>query len=533
MAIFEIKNLTFTYPMMSAPALENINLTIQPGDFVLITGPSGSGKSTLLSHLKPAVTPHGRRQGQIFFDGQELETLPYTRQSRQIGYVFQDPSRQIVSDKVWREMAFGPENLGMDRDKMARLIAESANFFGIEDWFERDISTLSGGQKQLLNLAAVMVCQPQVLVLDEPTSQLDPIAASEFLNALSRLNSETGTTVIMTEQRTEQVFALADRVIFMQDGKIAAQCTPGETGREKIIPTEFLPTPTAVFRMLEQSGRAPVTVKQGRNWLKDFADKNSFSSTCLPEKQHFTNQTAAIEAKNLFFRYGKNGKDILSDCSISIPKGCILSVIGGNGSGKSTLLKVLAGASKAYYGKIKLDDKSRCALLPQEASLLFSFDSVMQELQDMTDDETAIDQAVRLCRIDRLTDRNPYDLSAGQRQRTALAKVMLCGADILLLDEVTAGMDGIFKKELGGILRRLTAMGKTIVLVSHDIEFCAEHSDLVAMMFNGQLTKGYSPREFFSANNFYTTAAARMTRGILHGVVSVKDVTDLCKENLV
>ena len=532
MAIFEIKNLTFTYPMAAVPALKNINLTIQPGDFILITGPSGSGKSTLLSHLKPAVTPNGQRQGQIFFDGQELEKIHFSQQSRQIGYVFQDPSRQIVSDKVWREMAFGPENLGMDRDKMARLIAESANFFGIEDWFERDISTLSGGQKQLLNLAAVMVCQPQVLILDEPTSQLDPVAASEFLNALARLNSETGTTVIMTEQRTEQVFALADKVIFMQSGQITALCDPSETGREKSIPTEFLPTPAAVFRLLERSGQAPVTVKQGRSWLKDYTDKNKLPSARLPEKQYFAQQFAAIEAKSLFFRYEKNGKDILSDCSIRIPKGCILSVIGGNGSGKSTLLKVLSGVSKAYYGKIKLDDNSRCALLPQEASLLFSFDSVMQELQDMTGDEAAIDQAVRLCHIEKLTDRNPYDLSAGQRQRTALAKIILSGADILLLDEVTAGMDGIFKKKLGDIFRRLTAMGKTIVLVSHDIEFCAEHSDLVAMMFNGQLTKRYSPQKFFSANNFYTTAAARMTRGILEGVVSVKDVTELCKKNM-
>lgn len=532
MAIFEIKNLTFTYPMAAAPALKNINLSIQPGDFILIAGPSGSGKSTLLSHLKPAVTPHGQRQGQIFFNGQELGKISYAQQSRQIGYVFQDPARQIVSDKVWREMAFAPENLGMDRDKMSRLIAESANFFGIEGWFDRDISTLSGGQKQLLNLAAVMVCQPQVLVLDEPTSQLDPVAAAEFLNALSRLNSETGTTIIMTEQRTEQIFAMADKVVFMQEGQITALCAPGESGLEKSIPTEFLPTPAAVFRLLRQSGRAPVTVKQGRTWLADLKEKNKFAVTGLAERQPAFSKIMAIEANSLFFRYEKDFRDILADCSIKVPKGCVLSVIGGNGSGKSTLLKVLSGTSKAYYGKVKLNDSSRCALLPQEASLLFSFDSVIQELQDMTDDKNAISQTAQLCRIDKLAGRNPYDLSAGQRQRTALAKVILSGADILLLDEVTAGMDGVFKKELGEIFRRLTSEGKTIILVSHDIEFCAEHSDLVAMMFNGQLTKRYSPQAFFSSNNFYTTAAARMAKGILDGVVSVKDVTELCKRNL-
>lgn len=199
---------------------------------MLLCGKSGCGKTTLLRQLKPAVTPHGSRSGRVTLDGTPVEQLSFRDQSTRIGYVMQDPDSQIVTDQVWHELAFGLENLGLDQQTIRLRVAEMAQFFGLQALFHRKVESLSGGQKQLVNLAAVMVMQPDVLVLDEPTSQLDPVSASEFFQVIGRINRELGVTVLLSEHRLEGLYAAVDRVIMLDRGRVVASGTPEETARQ-------------------------------------------------------------------------------------------------------------------------------------------------------------------------------------------------------------------------------------------------------------------------------------------------------------
>ena len=226
MAFINFKDFHFTYPLAKRPALKQLNLTIEQGEFVVFCGVSGCGKTTLLKQLKQDLAPHGERSGRIFLNGQALDTLTERERAEKIGYVLQNPENQLVTDKVWHELAFGLENLGVEPSTIRRRVAEMANFFGIQGLFHHDTMHLSGGQKQLLNLASVMVMQPEVLILDEPTSQLDPIAATEFIQTLQKLNKELGLTILLVEHRLEEVYPLADRVVMLEQGKIIANGTP-------------------------------------------------------------------------------------------------------------------------------------------------------------------------------------------------------------------------------------------------------------------------------------------------------------------
>lgn len=527
MELLDVKNLTFSYPGCKDRALDGVSLTVKKGEFILLCGKSGSGKTTLLSHLKPAMSPHGVKTGVIYYDGVDISTLSEEMQARKIGYVMQNPNRQTVTDKVWHEIAFGPENLGTEPGLMHRQVADISYFFGIDKWFDRDINTLSGGQKQLVNLAAVMAMSPDLLLLDEPTSQLDPIAAEEFMNAIYRINSELGTTVILSEHRIDNVYKYADRVIFMDGGKILCDCPSTEfVSRADGDKTDFLPVPSKIYLSCGGAGNVPITVKDGRLWLEKSLKSRIKYKTEIKKPSEY----AAI-IKNISFRYSKSSDDILKSCTFSIPSGCIFSIVGGNGQGKSTLLKVISGIHKRYEGKIDLGNH-RAVYLPQEAVLLFSKDTVEDELKQMSDSRRDISRIAKLCHIENLYRKHPYDISAGQQQCVALAKILLVeGADILLLDEVTKGIDPIFKKNFARILKNLCAAGKTIVLVSHDLEFCAEYSDYVGMFFDKTVSGIDSPQAFFSQNNFYTTSAARISRNIIDGAVTAKEIINICKTN--
>ena len=528
MEIFNIKNLNFSYPGTDKYALKNINLHVKSGEVLIICGKSGCGKTTLLSLLKPCQAPYGEKSGEILFTGKDISSLSPRRQSAKIGYVMQKPDRQIVTDKVWHELAFGCENLGLPPETIRRRVAETANFLGIDRWFDKTTAQLSGGQKQLLNLASVMTMQPEVLILDEPTSALDPIAAADFLNSLWRINSELGTTVIIAEHRTENIFEKADRTAFMDKGEIVAI---GET-REilKTIKNEFeyfLPTPARVSRKLSGE-KCLLTVKEGRNLIMPYKSERQTADDKALIKHRDKNEYA-VTVKNAYFRYSKNGEDILKDCNFSLEKGKICAVIGGNGSGKSTFLKAIAGINKIYSGKIRTDNVNPL-YLPQNAELLFGKDTVYEELSEMCSDKEKIQSVSTLCNIESLFEQNPYDLSAGQGQCVAIAKILLKNGDLLLLDEVTKGMDPIFKKQFGNILKSLVCQGKTVILVSHDLEFCAEFRDLTAMFFNGGVVVKEEPKNFFADNNFYTTSRARMAKGILPGAVTPEEIIKLCTE---
>ena len=548
MAHFQIENLSFSYPTVKGrESLHNVNLTIQKGEYVVLCGKSGSGKTTLLRHLKSVLVPHGKRFGKILFNGVPLEEVSQRDQSAKIGYVMQNPDEQIVTDKVWHELAFGLESLGCDQKMMRARVAEMACYFGIQDWFHRDVCNLSGGQKQLLNLASIMAMQPEVLILDEPTSQLDPIAASDFLNTVRKINVELGTTVVITEHRLEDIFPYADRAIVMDGGKVIADDTPRNIGKllweQKNDMFAAMPTPVRVFYGAEGEGDCPLTVREGRKWLSgQFPEKPKIKS--LPEKSlNEKIDTPALSLKELWFRYEKDSPDVLRGVTAEVPMGSLYAVVGGNGAGKSTMLKAICGICKPYRGRVKVLGKpvekykgaelfGGClAMLPQDPKSLFVKQTVREDLGEMTKDTAKIAGIAAVCEIEDLLDSHPYDLSGGEQQRSALAKVLLTEPKVLLLDEPTKGIDSFFKEKLAEILCKLKGQGITIVMVSHDVEFCAKFADTVSMFFDGQLLTTDTPRRFFGANSFYTTAAGRMSRHMFNMAVTAEDVAALCRQN--
>ena len=546
MAHFEIRDLTFSYPAASGPSLDGVSLNIARGEYVVLCGKSGSGKTTLLRHLKSVLTPYGRRSGSICFGGAPLEQVSARDQAAKIGYVMQNPDDQIVTDKVWHELAFGLESLGCDPAAMRARVAEMACYFGIQDWFHRDVADLSGGQKQLLNLASIMAMQPEVLILDEPTSQLDPIAASDFLNTVRKINIELGTTVIITEHRMEDIFPYADRAIVMDHGRIIADDTPRNIGRalweQKNDMFAAMPTPVRVFYGAGGAGECPLTVREGRSWLsRVFAEEPKCMS--LPEAPLKEPQAVALSLKELWFRYEKDTPDVLRGVSARIPAGSLCAIVGGNGAGKSTTLKAIAGICRPYRGKVKLFGKpiekyksselfDHClSMLPQDPKSLFVKKTVWEDLEEMTQDQALIAEIAATCEVADLLDAHPYDLSGGEQQRAALAKVLLTSPRLLLLDEPTKGIDSFFKEKLARILCKLKEQGITIIMVSHDVEFCARYADLVSMFFDGQLLTTDTPRRFFGGNSFYTTAANRMSRHVFTQAVTAEDVTELYRRN--
>ena len=547
MAHFEIKDLSFSYPTVKGKkSLDGVNLSIEKGEYIVLCGKSGSGKTTLLRQLKSVLAPHGKKTGEVLFNSTPIEKVSVRDQSAKIGYVMQNPDDQIVTDKVWHELAFGLESLGCDQKTMRSRVAEMACYFGIQDWFHREVANLSGGQKQLLNLASIMAMQPEVLVLDEPTSQLDPIAASDFLNTVRKINTELGTTVIITEHRLEDIFPYADRAVVMDGGKIIADDTPRNIGKllheQKNDMFAAMPTPVRVFYGSNGLGDCPLTVREGRTWLsKTYLESNV---TALPVKELDDEvNSPALSLKELWFRYEKDSPDVLRGVSAEVPKGSLYTIVGGNGAGKSTTLKAVCGIYKPYRGKVKVFGKAvekykaselfgGClAMLPQDPKSLFVKKTVWEDLAEMTKDEKRIAEVAAVCEIESLLNSHPYDLSGGEQQRAALAKVLLTEPRLLLLDEPTKGIDSFFKEKLAAILDKLKAQGITIVMVSHDVEFCAKYADMVSMFFDGQILTTDTPRRFFGNNSFYTTAANRMSRHVFSMAVTAEDVVELCRQN--
>ena len=536
MGSLNIEHFSFAYPGQANAALRDVSLTVERGEFLVLCGPSGCGKSTLLRQLKPAIAPHGEKTGRILLEGQTLESLSQADSSRRIGFVQQNVDNQLVTDKVWHELAFGLESLGYETPVIRRRVAEMASFFGIEDWFYRDVSSLSGGQKQMVNLASVMVMQPDLLILDEPTSQLDPIAASEFLSILGKINRELGTTVLLCEHRLEEAFALCSRAAVLDRGGLLCVGKPAEIGAvlRNSGHEMFLAMPAAmrVWGAVGTGEQCPVSVSEGRNWLEGFAKIHPLHPlppervNCGCERQDgAAGGPVSIAGRELWFRYAPDAPDVVRGLSLCVRQGEFLALLGGNGTGKSTTLKLLAGALRPVRGK--LERHGRAALLPQDPQTLLSKKTVREELLEAGKADLAAELAAR-CGLTELLDRHPYDLSGGEQQRLALAKVLLTEPDILLLDEPTKGLDAASKETVAAILRQTRARGVTIVLVSHDIEFCAKHASRCALLFDGAIVAEDRPRAFFAGSSFYTTAANRMARGLLPEAVTVEDLIVCC-----
>lgn len=526
----KIKNLIFSYPNSEKTALNDINLTINQGEFVTICGKSGCGKSTLLRHLKPILTPHGKTSGEIYFDGKSIYDLSDREQTENIGFVMQNPDNQIVTDKVWHELVFGLESLGINSAEIRSKAAEMASFFGIQNWFYENVANLSGGQKQILNLASVMVMNPTLLLLDEPSSQLDPISAHDFFTMLERINTELGVTIILSEHNLSEVFPLSDKVVVMEDGKITAENTPYKIGEELKQNSMFeaLPTPTKIYYSLgNNSGNCPITIRDGHKWLEKQQINEHFE---FKTEKNRINTEPILELKDVWFRYEKNSDDILKGLSFKVHENEFYAIVGGNGVGKSTALSVISKINKPYRGKVFINDDTKVAVMPQNPQSLFLKKSVLEELYDAVFDvekekrKNEIEYVIKLCELDNLLENHPYDLSGGEQQRVALAKMLLRKPDLLVLDEPTKGLDACFKRKLAMILKSLQKNGMTVLMVTHDIEFCAEYADICAMFFDGKIVSEAPPRKFFAENNFYTTSAKRMADGLIENAVLDKDV---------
>lgn len=564
MEILRVDGLKFSYPNQLKKALNNINFSIDEGDFVLICGESGCGKSTLLRHLKPELSPHGQVSGDIYYYSQKINDYTSKQIASEIGYVLQNPDSQIVTDKVWHELAFGLENMGLDTQSIRLRVAEMASFFGIQGWFRKNVNDLSGGQKQLLNLASIMAMQPKILILDEPTSQLDPIAAKDFIDTLVRINKELSTTIIMTEHNLEDIYSVCDKVIVMEDGKVICNDTNYKvadilSGDKNHKMFKSLPTPSKIYNQLngylEGASKSPLTVKDCRQWLNDSMDEVTITKLDDTETEiniDEKDREIAIELKDVYFQYNKISEPTIRDLSFKVYKGEIYSILGGNGTGKSTTLSLVARQRKPQRGKIfinniemkKYNNKSlyenNLALLPQNPQSLFVFETVREDLEEVlilqNKDREYIDKEVKrvskLLDIEHLLEHHPYDLSGGELQRAGMAKVMLLNPKIILLDEPTKGLDAYCKEEIGKMLMKLRDMGVTIVVVSHDIEFSARYSDRCAMFFDGSIVSEGTPKEFFLGNNFYTTVSNRIARNIFEDTLIYEDVVSLCKKNI-
>ena len=572
MNILEIRNFSFSYPDQEKRALTEISLDIKEGTLNVICGRSGCGKSTLLRQMKSVLAPHGERKGMIFYKGKPLAELDHRTQSKDIGFVMQNPDNQIVTDKVWHELAFGLESLGYDNATIRLRVAEMASYFGIHSWFYREVKELSGGQKQLLNLAAIMAMHPSLLILDEPTSQLDPIAASDFLETVKKINRDIGTTVIITEHRLQDIIPFADKVFVMDQGKLITEGTPGKIGLElkRREHGMFLsmPVPMQIFASVDSELACPLTVSDGRMWMQEYLNlhpevvrgreiREAQAEETQNRKQGKNKkEKPAIEVKEVWFRYEKESADVIRDLSFQVKKSEFYAVVGGNGTGKSTTLSLLCRIRAPYRGKIILDGQDirkfsdrelyngYLGVLPQNPQSLFLKKTVLEDLYSVIGGkkektspeypinmkkEKAIEGIVSLTHLEGLLERHPYDLSGGEQQRLALAKVLLLRPKILLMDEPTKGMDAEYKEELGEILKKLQQHGITIFMISHDVEFVAEYADRVGLFFEGNIVTNKETREFFAGNSFYTTAANRMARQFFPGAVTGRDVVKCLK----
>lgn len=476
----EAHGFSFSYPGGSL-VLGPLDWQVPAGSFQLLVGSTGGGKTTLLKSFKPAIAPHGRAEGDLRLFGIPVGQLDALSAATLVGYVAQDPDNQVVCDSVWHELAFGLENIGCEQDVMRRRVAEVAHFFGIEPWFRRPVSELSGGQKQIVTLAATLALRPRILLLDEPTSQLDPVAEKTFLHALFRVNRELGITVIVATHAPEAMAAYATSAVRLSEGRL----------RETDL-GEF----STGFLAFGAESSEPAVASQVKRRFAGGVKKRSTEEGASP-----------IAASDLHVRYGRGDDWVLRGLDLSVRRGCIHALIGGNGSGKTTLLHAIAGSMKPERGSLKNKLQANQALLPQNPKALFVCDSVGEELAEWqsacgySDDDIA--HACTWAGLEGLRDRHPYDLSGGQQQLLALAKMLLTKPALLLLDEPTKGLDPQFKLVVAQKLRALADSGVTIVVATHDLPFAALVGDYATMLFDGQAAATQPSASLFADNLFY------------------------------
>lgn len=504
--MYKIENFSFTYPE-EKNVIKNISFGINEGDFVVISGKSGCGKTTLLKHLKPSLKPEGKMSGTIILD-EEIED-----DDTKIGFVFQNPNDQIVMDKVWHEIAFGLENTAVPLKQMKRRVGEIVNYFNLQNIISRDTQSLSGGEKQLVNLASVMVMNPKVILLDEATAQLDPVNRDEFIKILKQINDDFNVTVIFVEHQLEGLLNVANRLIVMDEGKIIID-DEIKMAVEKMLAKEiFVESLPDYVRISSLTDELCMSIKDARKALADF---DNFDIKEIED----VDIGVLMKIRDLNF-----GHDdiVLKNLDLDIRQNEILSIVGANGSGKSSFLRCIAGLVK-YQGEVtKVGNVDKIGYLPQDPTTLFLSDKVIDDLLAVDESIKSVNIQLDNLGISDLKEKHPFDLSGGQKQLVALAKVLLTKPRLLLLDEPTKGIDALSKENLAALIRGLSKH-MTIIVASHDLEFVAKISDRVAMIFNGQMESVDTMREFFSHNLFYTTTINKIIRSNNPEVVLLEDL---------
>ena len=522
-------------------ALRGVNIAFEQGRFTAIMGPSGSGKSTLLHLIGGLDRPDS---GKVWIDGTDIysrkdDKLAQFRRKK-IGFIFQD-FNLIPSLNVWENIVLP---LGLDNRKVKpREVEDILKKIGLQDKKDAMPSALSGGQKQLLNLASIMVMRPEVLLLDEPTAQLDPLAKKKFLDTVLELNKDFGITIMCVEHNLADIYSKADKVLVLEDGKLIYNGSPRKTA-ESLVKTENplvygLPSSVRIYEGCKKDitfkTDCPLTVKEGRKWM---ASLNIKEGSYVSQDKHYKTGDTAVSVKNVFFRYTKNSANVLENISFDIEKGRITALLGSNGAGKTTLLRLMAGIKKPISGKVKVN--GRCAVLPQNPMALLNQISVEEELASAVMDKgnSSVKNMDRKQRIElafnmmertgllRVRKQHPYDLSGGQQQRLAFAKILLYEPDIILLDEPTKGIDPFFCKKMGEWLEELKNMGKTIVIVSHDVEFCALFADKCGLIFDRNIESYTDSHSFFAGNIFFTTDTNRIMSDFFKDCVTCDEAVE-------
>jgi energy-coupling factor transport system ATP-binding protein len=539
-ALSIVKFEDFSFISNEKEILSNINLEIEEGEFVLFCGPSGSGKTTLLSHVKKELKPVGKVKGKVTFNSINIKDLEDIQSATDIGFLFQNPDNQLVTDTVIQEIAFPLENIGLPTEDIRNRIAEMTAFFGIENILYKNVNELSGGQKQLVNLCSLLVLKPKLLLLDEPTSQLDPIASYDFLTILRRLNEEFSITIMISEHSIDNIFPFVDKVVFLLDGSIKYFNDTQTTVKNAINDDLFkfyLPDVSKVNFLLGEKypqikdDKIAVSIREGRkvlnklnNNLEIFPKKEK---TLLDDNYPFFNNETLLSSSGLYFAYTKE-HIVLKDIDFSIKQGEFIGIIGGNGAGKTTFIQLLSGLLKPIKGKISSKKDLKLAYLYQNPIIHFSKEKVIDELLLVNEKELNSDtkELVKFFGIEHLLNQNPYDCSGGEQQKIAIIKAMIKKPDVLVLDEPTKGLDPVSKYNLAKEFQTLQNNGLTIVMTSHDLSFVANYCQHCIMLFDGGIQVDNCPKEIFAENNFYTTFINRLVKDYIPDGVILDDIKE-------
>lgn len=529
MDIIEVQGLEFTYNGEEKKVINNLDMRVKKGDFVILCGESGSGKTTFLKLLKSEIAPYGRMRGKIFIDGMLCDGHSDKELLSKVGYVFQNPDNQIVTDKVWHELVFGLENMGMSQMDMKKRLAEITAYFNLENLIDRNTWELSGGEKQKVNIACVVAMKPQVILLDEPLGQLDPVASQDFAGILRKINRELGVTVIIAEHNLEYILDMADMLGIMEGGRLAVYDDvrsilnkKGDLDIKRSI-MDIMPVPVRLHNIIKTQECCPLDVCGAKSMLSNYME-NAELNRCLSFEtgKDVKKGEKVIKLKDVYFRYGRYEKDVLKHLNMEIYRGEVCSILGNNGSGKTTMVKVLAGILRPYSGKVKIHYENM-AYLPQNPQSLFVKDSLKDDMLEVGSSDD-IERMAAEFDMEELICKHPYDISGGEQQRAALMKVLLKSPDIVLMDEPTKGMDKMSKRKFGKILEKLKTEGITVVMVTHDLEFAAEYSDRCGIFFNHEVAVLGETREVLCGNAFYTTESFRIGSEFFKNVLTFEEL---------